>query len=29
MVIGESAGVLLFSADGYPLDALVVGVTKP
>jgi hypothetical protein len=29
MVVGESAGVLIFGADGNPLDALVVGVTKP
>lgn len=29
MVVGETAGVLLFGVDGNPLDALVVGVTKP
>jgi hypothetical protein len=29
MVVGEIAGVPLFGADGNPLDALVVGVTKP
>ena len=29
MVIGETAGVLLFGAGGNPADALVVGVTAP
>lgn len=29
MVAGETAGVLLFGDGGNPLDALVVGVTKP
>ncbi len=29
MVVGETAGVLLFGDGSNPLDALVVGVTAP